>query len=137
MKILSGFFPIAFAGALFVAGKTDVLPSQTVTAPVEVNMDSVEIRYTGRVKAIIDAKCYDCHSAKGEEKAREELMWDELPRLGKMDQVYALDAIVETLEKDEMPPRDYLKKHPEDKLTAEEVRILVDWANALADKILD
>lgn len=103
-----------------------------------IDADSVIIKYTGRIKTIIDEKCYDCHSEKGDdEDAKKDLLWDELPKLDKTDQVYALDAIVESVEKGDMPPPKHVRWNPSKKLTQEEAKLLMDWANDLADKLYD
>lgn len=100
--------------------------------------DSSIIYYPPKVKALIDAKCYDCHSENGEdEEAKEELMWDALTGMSKIDQLYALDAIIESIEDEEMPPEDYVDDHPEAALSKEEAKLLIDWADAIADKLME
>ncbi|MEZ5044491.1 MAG: heme-binding domain-containing protein [Saprospiraceae bacterium] len=141
MKTALKLIPISILTLLVFLGNTSV-PDTTLapygTGETLTTTDSVIIQYTGKIKTIIDAKCYDCHSEKGkDEDAKKELLWDQLPKLAKMDQVYALDAIIESLEKNEMPPEDHLKKHPEDKLTKEETKLLMDWADALATKLFE
>ncbi len=98
--------------------------------------DTVLIEYKGRIKEIIDQKCYECHSEEGDdEEAKEELLWDELPKLDATDQVYALDAIVESVENGDMPPSSHVFWRPSKKLTEEEKKLLIDWAKDLADRL--
>lgn len=111
---------------------TTVNTSTDTFAPV----DTIVIEYKGEIKSIIDQKCYDCHSQDGDDaEAREELLWEELPKLDPMDQVYTLDAIVESIEEGEMPPAKHLRWNPQKKLTREEAELLMEWAGDLSDKI--
>ena len=112
--------------------------SSSILEEMSTLTDTVVIEYKGKIKTIIDEKCYDCHSDKGDdEDAIEDLHWDKLPKLDQMDQVYALDAIVESVEKGEMPPEKHVRKYPNKKLTDEEAKLLMDWANDLADKLYE
>ncbi len=141
MKLtLKMILPALLTGVLFLNNTT--APKENTSnfsiTKTSAAVDSVVIQYTGKIKTIIDQKCYDCHSPEGDdEKAREELLWTELPKMDKIDQVYALDAIIESIEKGDMPPEKYIKKHPEAKLSAEEAKILIKWADELATKLYE
>lgn len=130
----------AFLGVFFLFSYTveEAPVTENTVVKTYIHADSVVIQYTGRIKTIIDEKCYDCHSEKGDdEDAKKDLLWDELPKLDKTDQVYALDAIVESVEKGDMPPPKHVRWNPSKKLTQEEAKLLMDWANDLADKLYD
>ena len=126
-----------FLAVLFWLGPNGLPDSATHavdTSPVPLDT----IQYPANVKTIIDNKCYDCHSEKGDdEDAKEELLWDNINKLSKMDQLFTMDAIVESIEDGEMPPEDHLKKHPEDALSKEEAKLLIDWAEGIAAKLLE
>ena len=93
--------------------------------------------YPENIKAIIDNKCYSCHSLKGEsEDARDVLMWDDLPTLSKVMQIATLDAIIGTLDEGTMPPETEVKNKPDAQLTDEEFTLLRDWAESTADNLL-
>lgn len=114
------------------------LPDQITDKPNSALPPLDTIQYPANIKAIIDNKCYDCHSEKGEdEEAKEELLWDNLNKLSNMDQLFSMDAIVESIEDGEMPPEDHIKKHPEAALSKEEAKLLIDWAEAIAAKLLE
>lgn len=130
-------FP-AFGMLLFLSSTVQVEPPKPSAFPLPPSpfADTVVIEYKGRIKEIIDLKCYDCHSAKGDdEDAKKELLWDELPKLNPTDQVYALDAIAESVENGDMPPFSYVLWRPHKKLAAEEAKLLIDWASKLSDRI--
>ncbi|PHN08372.1 heme-binding domain-containing protein [Flavilitoribacter nigricans] len=136
MKRFWMFSPVLLLTLLFL-GQND-LP--TVSSPASesgtVRLDTIQ--YPAKVKAVIDAKCYDCHSEKGDdEDAKEELLWDNLNKLSKMDQLFSMDAIIESIEDGEMPPEDHIKKHPEAALSKEEAKLLTEWADAIASKLME
>ena len=45
--------------------------------------------------------------------------------------------VSDEVNEDKMPPKKYLKKHPEAQLTAEEKKTLVDWADGLAQSLVN
>ena len=140
MKNTIQLLPIALLALILLLSHTSYENKGVLTvedAPF-LKMDSVKFEYTPEAKAIIDQKCYDCHSPAGDdEEAKEELLWDELPKLDANDQVYALDDIIESIKKEEMPPPKYIKRHPEFKLSEKEAQILMEWADALATKLYE
>jgi len=97
----------------------------------------VSTEYPEAVKKVIDSKCLGCHSPEGRsEKAKEKLLWTDLLGLEKSVQVSKLDKIVEVLDKGEMPPKKMLEMHPEAKISAEDSKILRDWAVANSDALM-
>lgn len=134
MRSIPLFFLILIAFVLLGASLSH--PSTTADlAPSAPSIDSLKIDAPAAVKQIILAKCYDCHAEGGDEDAMKDLLWDEFPSLHPEDQMYILDDIVESIEEREMPPEDHLKEHPEDKLTRQEARTLIEWAAALANDL--
>lgn len=90
-----------------------------------------------KVKPIIDAKCIGCHSADSKnEKAKEKFIWANLSTLEKKAAASLLDEMVEVLEKGEMPPKKFLERYPDKKLTDKETKSLRKWADKTANKML-
>lgn len=88
--------------------------------------------YPQDVMAIIDNKCMGCHNPDSKsDKAKEDLIWEDLPTMDKRDLEHTLGEIQEVLEEGKMPPEKMLKKHPEKALTEEEVKVLTQWTNDL------
>jgi len=89
------------------------------------------------VKTVVDNKCYGCHSVDGQsDEAKEALMWDSIPHYSKARQSSILDNIAEVLDKNEMPPEDFLKEHPDAKLSPAESQLLKNWAETTADELM-
>ncbi len=89
-----------------------------------------------KVNAIIQNKCYGCHSneSKGQ-KAKDKLNWDELATLSAEQQVEKIKGIQKVLEKGSMPPEKFLEKMPEKKLTDKESSAMSKWANKMVKKL--
>ncbi len=93
--------------------------------------------YPVAVRAVVDKKCYGCHSLKGKSQdAKDALMWDSLPGLQKGKIVATLDHIIEVLDENKMPPEEMLKKYPDAKLLQVEKDLLRQWAVAKSDSLL-
>jgi hypothetical protein len=95
------------------------------------------ITFPADVKAVIDSKCYGCHSKDGRsDEAKEDLLWDSIPLYTKDRQIAVLDDISEVLEKGKMPPEKMIEMHPEAKLSREQVELLKKWAETTADDLM-
>ncbi|MBW6536199.1 MAG: heme-binding domain-containing protein [Mariniphaga sp.] len=90
-----------------------------------------------QVKSIIDQSCFQCHNADSQnEKAREALDFKAIDELGKVKKITTLKEIAEVIEKGEMPPKKFLEKFPEKKLTEEQTKIMADWSKKEIDTLL-
>ncbi len=95
------------------------------------------ITFPTDVKAVIDNKCYGCHSMDGKsDEAKEDMMWDSIPLYPKARQIAVLDDISDVLEKGKMPPEKMIEMHPEAALTPEQADLLRNWAETTADDLL-
>jgi uncharacterized membrane protein len=97
----------------------------------------VSITFPADVKAVIDNKCYGCHSKDGRsEEAKADMMWDSIPLYTKERQIAVLDDISEVLEKGKMPPEKMIEMHPEAALGPDQKEMLKKWAEATADDLM-
>lgn len=89
------------------------------------------------VKAIIEKSCFGCHNTDSKnDKAKEKLDLKTIDSLETSKMIHALKEINETLGKDEMPPAKFLERFPDKKLTDDEKKILMDWANNEAKALM-
>jgi len=125
--IVSVMVILFFTGVLFIRGTR-------MSRDVD---NTAEFIYPAAVKAIIDQKCYGCHSITGEsDDAKESLMWDSIPSFPDAKLVAKLDDIITVLEEGSMPPEDVVKQYPEIKLLPRERKVLKSWAEATADSLM-
>jgi uncharacterized membrane protein len=122
---------LILAGALFIRG------SQVNRYSEHESFQSADFKFPADVKAIIDQKCYFCHSLKGKSPdAKKALMWDSIPNYSKEKLVAKLDDIFDVLDQGTMPPKEMVEKVPSAKLSDEERQSLKSWAEAAADTLL-
>lgn len=89
------------------------------------------------VKAIVDKSCFGCHnSGSKNEDAKEALDFKKLDKLSLIKKISAYKQIEETVVENEMPPKRFLEKQPEKKLSEEEKKILVSWAKKEAETLV-
>ncbi len=123
---------IIIAALFVIAGFVQLTFHKTT----EVN-ESATVKIPKKVQAVIDKSCFGCHSEGGKsDKVKEALRWDKLNEYDKTKLVSALDEIIEAIEKKEMPPEKYLANNPDAKPTDEEYKILLEWAEKEADKLV-
>ena len=86
-----------------------------------------------KVQVVVDKSCFGCHNTGSKnDDAKEKLDFKKLDGLSLIKKVSAYKNIEEALEENEMPPKKFLERRPEKKLTDAEKKILMDWAKAEA-----
>lgn len=89
------------------------------------------------VEAIIKKSCFGCHNTNSKnDDAKEELDFKKLGDLSLMKKISAYKHIGETVEDNDMPPKKFLEKYPDKKLTAEEKQVLIAWAKKEAETLV-
>ena len=130
MKTRDLLFPIALI-ALAIIFQSSILfnVNNSITGDVNIPDD---------VKSVLDNKCYGCHNMEAKsDKAKKKLLLDKLGDLSKAELIAKLGDISEVLGEGAMPPEKFLEQKPEKKLTEDEQKLLVDWAEKAADELLN
>ena len=83
------------------------------------------------VTAIIEKSCKGCHSDDGSSIAKMHVNFTKWSEYSAEEQTSAGQDIAKIVNKDKMPPKKFLKKYPEVKLTEAEKTTLTKWAEAL------
>jgi len=140
--------------ALFVT--IQLIPSgRPINQPV-VGKDIFEVvEIPAEVESLLKNACYDCHSqsvkypwysyvapvswlvAKDVNMGREHLDFGNWGKLTKRKQIKALGEIAEEIEDGNMPMKIYITMHSEADLSDVERELIVNWAEQLAEKILE
>ncbi len=77
-----------------------------------------------------------CHNPDSKnDKAKDELIWQDLPTMKKPFLAKKLYGVQEVLEDGEMPPEKFLSKYPDKELTKEESEILYKWTEELLAQV--
>lgn len=89
------------------------------------------------VEAIIKNSCFGCHNTdSGNDDGKEALDFKKLDDLSLMKKISAYKHIGEVLEDNDMPPKKFLEKYPDKKLSAEEKQVLIAWAKKEAEALV-
>ena len=113
---------------LFASAVVFAIEKPTVTPASEVPEN---------VQAIIKKSCSGCHNTDSKnDDAKEELDFKKLDDLSLMKQISAYKHIGETLENNDMPPKRFLEKFPDKKLSADEKKVLIAWAKKEAEALV-
>jgi uncharacterized membrane protein len=83
------------------------------------------------VTAILEKSCIGCHSDDGSSMAKMHVNFTKWSEYSAEEQTSAGQDIAKIVNKDKMPPKKFLKKYPEVKLTEAEKTTLTKWAEAL------
>ncbi len=128
--ILISIIPI-LALLLFIAAQS---PS-TAVQPVS---DDIELGWPDDVMSILERSCFDCHSADaGNIKAKGALNFSKWEGYKLTKKINKFSAISEEVKEKGMPPGKYIKDYPEKALNDDEIKLIVDWANTEADKLIE
>ena len=125
LKLFAGvFLTIMFlSSTLFAADKTPV---------------KGELTMPENVKAIVEKSCFGCHNTDSKnEDAKEELDFKTFDSLSKIKKIGAYRHIAEVIEEGEMPPKKFLERFPDRKLTDEEATILTEWVKKEATTLIE
>ncbi len=89
------------------------------------------------VKVAVDKSCFGCHNtASKNDDAKEELDFKKMDHLSRIRLISTYKEIGETIEKGEMPPKRFLEKYPDKKLTDEEKELLINWSKKEAEALV-
>lgn len=119
-RILILFFTVS--AAAFAGNKSD---------------NGTSLKLPENVNTIIQKSCYGCHNTGSKnEDAKEELDFKKMGGLSFMKKISVYKHIGEAVSENEMPPKKFLKKRPDKKLTEEEKEILIAWAKKEAETLV-
>lgn len=98
--------------------------------------DAGKLKFSKKVNAIIQDKCYGCHSTDSKnQRPKDKLNWDELASLPADQQAEKLEKIQKVLEKGSMPPDRFLERQPDKKLTDKETDCMQKWAKKMGKRV--
>ena len=108
----------------------------------------LELRAPAHVQPILDRSCSDCHSYRTRypwysritpvswwlkdhiDEGRDEFNLSEFGAYSPKKAAHKMEEVHEMVKKDEMPLREYLWGHPGAKLSSDDKKVLIEWADA-------
>lgn len=89
------------------------------------------------VKVAIEKSCFGCHNTDSRnEDAKKALDFKKLDNLSIIKKIGAYSEIGKIIKDEEMPPKKFIAKYPEKKLTDEEKKLLIDWSRKEAEELV-
>jgi len=129
-SILIMLLPV-FAILLFIAAQQPVYQTQPVA-------EDIELGWPDEVMTILERSCFDCHTSElGSLKPKSKLNFSKWEDYKLTKKIGKLDDIIKEVEEKKMPPKKYLNDYPDHALSDEETKLIKEWANAEADKLME
>jgi len=97
----------------------------------------VEKEFPEEISVILKTSCYDCHftGAKAE-KALKAANFEEWEGYRATKKIALLGEICNVVEDGKMPPQKYLEHKPDSKLSEEQIKLLCEWTEQEAEKLM-
>lgn len=97
----------------------------------------IEGVFPDEITSILKASCYDCHfTGASSDKALKAINFDDWDEYRTTKQIGILSDIGEVVEEGKMPPGKYLENKPEAKLTDKQKKLLAEWTQQEAEKLM-
>jgi hypothetical protein len=130
-----------------------IRPSQNKSTEAQTNDIAVTMNVPDEVNIIIRKACYDCHSNTTNypwyahiqpvawwlnhhiEEGKDELNFSEFGGYKTKRKIKKFNEIASEVTNGEMPLDSYTWIHKDAKLTKEEAKLLINWANLMANKL--
>ena len=126
MKNTAILFVILFTGIFF----------SSFNNSEEVIYEEATFEIPENVNTILNESCIMCHNKESKNnKAKLKFKIDELPNMKVSKQISKLSKIVKEVNKGDMPPEKFLAKNPDKALSADDKKILVDWAKSYSEEL--
>ncbi len=87
------------------------------------------------IKVILDKSCLPCHGVDGSSKAKMKWNYAKTEDLKPSKMVGKLSKIASKVESGKMPTAKFVEKYPDKKLTNDDKKALIDWANGLIEDL--
>ena len=96
-----------------------------------------ETVFPDEITSILKTSCHDCHfTGANAEKAVNALNFDTWDEYRTTKKIGLLADISKVVGEQKMPPGKYLERKPEAKLSEKQVKLLTEWADAEAEKLM-
>jgi mono/diheme cytochrome c family protein len=106
---------------------------QAEVANANLQDQSKEIEVPADVQAVLDRSCLPCHGADGSGKARMKWSYDKMAEYSSTKLISKMVKVGEKVEEEKMPPPKTIKKNPDRKLSEDDKKLLISWADKVAE----
>jgi len=130
---------ILIPALLFVFSMSLMYDAELVVEPVENFPELAKLDIPENVNGILEKSCIGCHNTESKNtKGKTKLNFDKFTNEGysKGKLIGKLNGIVKSMKKGSMPPEKFLKKYPDRGISAEDAKLLSQWASDEANKLM-
>ena len=90
------------------------------------------------VNDVLQTSCFGCHNSEGRnDDAKDALELDNWDGYRLTKKIGVLSEIIEVLEEDKMPPARFLESNPDRRLTEDQKKLVIDWANEESRRLME
>jgi hypothetical protein len=101
-----------------------------------INEEGPKIEIPENINAIFKKSCFGCHNSESRNtKAKDKFMIDKLNNLKKSKLASKLKKISKVMKEGKMPPEKFAAKYPDRVPSAEDTKILIEWAEKEASSL--
>ena len=86
------------------------------------------------VSQLIKPSCMPCHSNEGRDKPKAKVNFSVWEQYNPMEKKMLAGSILDEVKKGSMPPKGFLKSHPEDALSESQINQIMQWCDSLKAK---
>ena len=127
---------ILFFAAFLFTGLSSFQNSPQIISEKAHQIPGQAFQVPDNIQLILDNNCLQCHGTEGSGKAKMKWNYDKMSNMKVSKMVSKLAKISDEVNEEKMPPKKYIKKHPEKKLSPEDKKLLIDWAETTAQNLI-
>ena len=86
------------------------------------------------VMTVIKPSCMPCHSNEGRDKPKAKVNFSVWEQYNPMEKTMLAASILDEMKKGSMPPKGFLKSHPEVALSETQIALITQWCDSLKAK---
>ena len=86
------------------------------------------------VMTVIKSSCMPCHSNEGRDKPKAKVNFSVWEQYNPMEKTMLAASILDEVKKGDMPPKGFLKSHPEVALSEAQIALIAQWCESLKAK---
>ena len=123
----SYFIAALFAIIFVFAGASWQPKKSSVNTDLKENITSIP----AEIQTILEKSCYDCHGESGKGMALSRVNFSNWDKYSPEKQTQKAEAICKVVTNRSMPPKGFVKSHPDAALTQEQIASICAWSKTL------
>jgi len=111
--------------------------AQNSTGVPSASPEDIDLGWPDDVMVLLEHSCFGCHTNDGRnDKPKDALNFNKWEEYKLTKQIAKLNDISKIVKEKDMPPKKFLEKFADKKLSDKEIGVITNWANAEAEKLM-